>query len=91
MKFPATITLKKFSEGGRRGPIYSGYRPTVRIHGVSHYVGAVIWFMHHERIEPGNRAKVEVEILFPDGLPKFLMFDITEGDKVIGWGVKNIS
>lgn len=88
MKIIANIELKQTSDGGRKNPIYSGYRPTFRLVG-NKSSDCVITILMGYNIKPGEKGEVEIEILHPyklEGVTNGDPFIITEGHNVVASG-----
>lgn len=88
MKIIANIRLKPSSAGGRENPVYSGYRPTLRL-ATEGNSDCVITVLKGSNIKPGEAGNVEIKILHPQkliGISKALQFSLTEGLKEIATG-----
>ncbi len=88
MEFTATIYLLNTDEGGRKSPIFSGYRPAFYF-GDKQTDGAIL-FDDQEPIFPGEKREVKVRVLHPETLEDVLkpnaVFEFKEGFKVVGRG-----
>jgi len=88
MKITASIQLKKIEDGGRKNPVFSGYRPTFKLVG-DRKSDCVITVLTGHSIKSGERGKVEIKILHPnkiEGINKLDSFIITEGSKEVATG-----
>ena len=86
----AKIALYPTTEGGRKKPVYSGYRPSFAFNTSRHYSGE-IQLLGREILYPGESTTVTIKLLPARTIRKTLKkndaFTITEGNKVIGAGV----
>ncbi len=86
----ARITLHETKSGGRKNPVYSGYRPSFAFTGVIHYAGEIRLIGTHE-LKPGQSSFATIRLLpartFTSGLKNNDTFTINEGDRAIGTGV----
>ncbi len=89
-KFRARITLFSTDLGGRRTPVYSGYKPSFAFNTENHYSGQ-IELIGKEELQPGQSSLVDIQLLsartFRRDLKRNDSFTITEGNKTIGTGV----
>jgi translation elongation factor EF-Tu-like GTPase len=86
MTIKAIVSMKPTNAGGRKGIIKPGYRPTLSIESKISEVS----FVETEAINPGEKGKVLIKILQPKFLPsleKGMMFEVMEGDKIVGAGI----
>lgn len=93
--FRADVYWTKPEEGGRRTPIFSGYRPPFDFglkgpNGEKMVNGCVITLEGRERVEPGERCFAHVSPFYPELVQEALRpgatFDVTEGARVVGRG-----
>ena len=88
--FQALITLLPSKNGGRKKPVYSGYRPSFAFNTSKHYSGE-IHLIGTKELFPGETSKVTVKLLPAKTIRKNLKpadaFTITEGDKAVGTGI----
>ena len=86
----AKIAFHRTIEGGRKKPVYSGYRPSFAFNTSRHYSGE-IQLVDKEILYPGESTTVTIKLLPARTIRKTLKkndaFTITEGNKVIGAGV----
>lgn len=83
----ATFLLLGTHISGRKGPVFSGYRPIHKIHenyftsGLHEYIGA-------GQVEPGKSVSAAVWFVTPEVYPKSLWIgreiDVTEGSRTVG-------
>ncbi|QDT66854.1 EF-Tu C-terminal domain-related protein [Calycomorphotria hydatis] len=88
--FEANVTFLTTENGGRKGPVTSGYAPSHRIvdwtlsDGLHEYPEGV-W------VKPGESSSVRIKLLRPELYPGSLWigksFNVQEGGKVVGTGV----
>jgi translation elongation factor EF-Tu-like GTPase len=87
-KISAKIHLLRPEEGGRKTPIYTGYRPTVYFGG--RQTDGLIVFDPEEKPVLGGEYTVTIALAHPeylgDALQKDATFDCREGPKIIGRG-----
>ena len=93
-EFTARLYFLKSEEGGRRGPVVSGYRPTFDF-GLEHkgqkmYNDAILYFVGVDCVHPGETCEARVVPLHPellgDALRPNRAFDVTEGTRVVARG-----
>ncbi|RYY86832.1 MAG: hypothetical protein EOO15_13425 [Chitinophagaceae bacterium] len=86
----AKINLLPPELGGRKKPVYSGYRPSFAFNTKQHYSGE-IKLLDREELLPGNSALVRISLLpaktLRKGLKQSDAFTIMEGNRVVGSGV----
>jgi elongation factor Tu len=86
----AVISLLPTDMGGRKKPVYSGYRPSLVFNTRQHY-SAEIHLLDTDELQPGNTAIAFIKLLPARTLRKNLKvkdaFTLTEGNKTIGSGV----
>ena len=84
----ATIYFLTPEEGGRKTPIFSGYRPALYF-GEKQTDGAII-LTSGDRAVPGTECEVVINLLHPehlgDTLKPLAPFEAKEGTRVIGRG-----
>ena len=85
-KFDAEVVVLNKEEGGRHTPFFSGYRPqfyfrTTDVTGVVTLTGDV------EMVMPGDRVKVDGELIQPIAMEPGLRFAIREGGRTVARGV----
>jgi elongation factor Tu len=89
-KFRAKITLYSTNMGGRKTPVYSGYKPSFGFNTAIHYSGQIQLIGKNE-LRPGQSSFANIHLLSARTLRKNLKhndsFIITEGNKTIGTGV----
>lgn len=86
----AIITLFPTEQGGRKRPVYSGYRPNFGFNTQQHYCGE-IELLNTKKLVPGGTSQVYIRLLPARTIRKNLKpddaFVITEGAQPIGAGV----
>jgi len=89
-KLKARITLFSTEMGGRKNPVYSGYRPSFGFNTAIHYSGE-IQLIRKKELRPGESSHANIQLLSTRTLRKDLKlnesFIITEGNKTVGTGV----
>ena len=87
-KISAKIDLLCAEEGGRKTPIFTGYRPTMYFG--DRQTDGLIVFDCEEKPTLGGEYTVTIALAHPeylgDVLQKEAMFDFREGPKIIGHG-----
>jgi elongation factor Tu len=83
-RFTASVLLLATSDGGRRTPIASGYRPQFFFRTAS--VSGVVDLGEEAIALPGDRLTLGVELGRPVALGPGLGFVIREGGKTVGAG-----
>lgn len=89
----ARITLLTTEAGGRKGQIFSGYRPNHRFNvnsSISSFFIGEVQFSHKIQIYPGETELVSVIFLRAGGIEKYLIpgehWLIQEGSRLVGSG-----
>lgn len=86
----AKITLFPTDKGGRKRPVYSGYKPSFGFNTEKHYSGEIELLGKNE-LNPGETSDVFIRLLPAKNIRKNLKhndaFTITEGNKTVGAGV----
>jgi elongation factor Tu len=87
--FRAKITLLPTKDGGRKKPIFSGYKPAFVFNTQTQYCGE-IQLIDKQELNPGETTQVEIKLLPARTLRKNLhintAFTLVEGHKIIGDG-----
>jgi elongation factor Tu len=90
-KFTAIVYVLKKEEGGRHSPFFAGYRPQfyMRTTDVTGKVTAIMNEKDEETkmVMPGDRVKIDVEMIMPVACEPGMRFAIREGGKTVGAGV----
>ncbi|KAK6148304.1 hypothetical protein DH2020_019216 [Rehmannia glutinosa] len=90
-KFMAIVYVLKKEEGGRHSPFFAGYRPQfyMRTTDVTGKVNSIMNDKDEESkmVMPGDRVKMEVELITPIACEQGMRFAIREGGKTVGAGV----
>ncbi|KAL0341579.1 UNVERIFIED_CONTAM: Elongation factor Tu, chloroplastic [Sesamum calycinum] len=90
-KFMAIVYVLKKEEGGRHSPFFAGYRPQfyMRTTDVTGKVNTIMNDKDEESkmVMPGDRVKMEVELITPIACEQGMRFAIREGGKTVGAGV----
>lgn len=88
--FKAIISLFTTQMGGRRKPIYSGYRPSFAFNTQKHFCGEIS-LLQTDELKPGNSAEVFIKLLPSQYIRQNLKpgdaFSILEGNTPIGSGI----
>jgi translation elongation factor EF-Tu-like GTPase len=86
----ARITLLDTKSGGRKNPVYSGYRPSFGFTGTIQYDGEIRLIGTHE-LKPGQSSNVMIRLVpvntITIGLKNNDFFTINERNRAIGTGV----
>lgn len=86
----AKITLFPTEEGGRKRPVYSGYKPSFAFNTKKFYAGE-IELLDKTELHPGETTNAFIKLLPAKTIRKTLKandaFVIAEGRKTIGTGV----
>ena len=89
-RLEAKISLLPTSLGGRKKPVYNGYRPSLIFNTKQHY-SAEIHLIGKDELKPGNTSLARINLLPARTLRKTLKendaFTLTEGNKTIGSGI----
>ena len=90
-KFSAIVYVLKKEEGGRHSPFFVNYRPQFYMR-TTDVTGKVSKIMNDKDEEskmvmPGDRVKMEVELIAPVACEEGMRFAIREGGKTVGAGV----
>jgi elongation factor Tu len=84
----AKLTLLREDEGGRRGPIISGYRPSFRFH--ADLLDGIVSLRGRDRAGPGETADVDIVLVRPDyldgPLSQGMKFTAQEGARIVARG-----
>ena len=92
--FKAQVYILKKEEGGRHTSFFSGYRPQFYVR-TTDVTGNIKQFQSDDDIEikmvmPGDRIKMEVELIHPIAIEKCMRFAIREGGRTVGAGVVSV-
>lgn len=90
-KFEADIYILNKEEGGRHTPILLGYKPQFFVRTLD-VTGSIISFPSDtgkivEMVLPGDKVKMEVELIYPVAIEVGMRFAIREGGKTVGAGI----
>ena len=90
-QFEGEVYVLKDSEGGRKTPFFSGYRPQFYVR-TTDVTGTITAFTSDdgsvaEMVMPGDRIKMTVELINPIAIEQGMRFAIREGGRTIGAGV----
>ncbi|KAJ3675297.1 hypothetical protein LUZ60_004339 [Juncus effusus] len=90
-KFIAIVYVLKKEEGGRHSPFFAGYRPQFYMR-TTDVTGKVTKIMNDKdedtkMVMPGDRVKMEVELINYIACEQGMRFAIREGGKTVGAGV----
>jgi hypothetical protein len=88
--FTASIRLLSTEEGGRRTPVISGYRPSLRFQ-FDNYLTTGYHIFNKQTVNPGESETADIKIIskdyFAGKLKEGMMFDIFEGNHKVGEGI----
>jgi elongation factor Tu len=90
-KFEGEVYVLKKEEGGRHTPFFAGYRPQFYIR-TTDVTGQITAFTSDdgenvEMVMPGDRIKMNAELICPVAIEQGMRFAIREGGRTIGAGV----
>ncbi len=85
--FKAKIDLHSVLAGGRKTPIFTQYRPQIKI-GSAIFTGVLTFPASVEMIEPGTKGvEVEITLAQPAVIEEGLTISLREGSRTVGTGV----
>ena len=86
----AKISLLPTEMGGRKKPVFTGYKPSFSFNSLQHYSGE-IHLLRKQQLRPGGSAIAVIKLLPARTIRKTLKpndaFTITEGSKTVGSGI----
>jgi elongation factor Tu len=90
-KFDSQVYILTKEEGGRHTPFFEGYRPQFYVR-TTDVTGKIESFRADDdsatqMVMPGDRIKMEVELIQPIAIEKGMRFAIREGGRTVGAGV----
>ena len=90
-KFDSQVYILTKEEGGRHTPFFEGYRPQFYVR-TTDVTGKIESFRADDdsatqMVMPGDRIKMEVELIQPIAIEKGMHFAIREGGRTVGAGV----
>jgi elongation factor Tu len=85
-KFDSEVYVLTKEEGGRHTPFFPGYRPQFFIR-TTDVTGSITLPEGVEMVMPGDRMKMDVELIQPVAMEEGLHFAIREGGRTVGAGV----
>ncbi|MBT9310762.1 elongation factor Tu [Leptothoe kymatousa] len=90
-KFEAEVYVLKKEEGGRHTPFFPGYKPQFYVR-TTDVTGSIASFTADdgsaaEMVMPGDRIKMNVELINPVAVEQGMRFAIREGGRTVGAGV----
>ncbi len=90
-KFQAEVYILKKEEGGRHTPFFPGYKPQFYVR-TTDVTGTIASFTaddgsNAEMVMPGDRIKMNVELINPVAIEQGMRFAIREGGRTVGAGV----
>ena len=90
-KFEAEVYVLKKEEGGRHTPFFPGYKPQFYVR-TTDVTGTISSFTADdgstaEMVMPGDRIKMNVELINPIAIEQGMRFAIREGGRTVGAGV----
>ncbi len=86
MKAKAELFVIPEKEGGRKTPIFPGYRPQF-FFGTTDVTGSLVELDGQKMLTPGDHSKVSLELQKPVGMEPGMRFAIREGGKTVGAGI----
>lgn len=90
-KFDSQVYILTKEEGGRHTPFFEGYKPQFYVR-TTDVTGKIESFKADDNtstqmVMPGDRIKMQVELMQPIAIEKGMRFAIREGGKTVGAGV----
>jgi elongation factor Tu len=90
-KFDSQVYILTKEEGGRHTPFFEGYRPQFYVR-TTDVTGKIESFRADndspaQMVMPGDRIKMEVELIQPIAIEKGMRFAIREGGRTVGAGI----
>jgi elongation factor Tu len=90
MKFEGQVVVLTKEEGGRHSPFFPGYRPQFYVR-TTDVTGHIVSFRADDdsvmpMVMPGDRIKMEVELIQPIAIEEKMKFAIREGGRTVGAG-----
>nr|YP_009541029.1 translation elongation factor EF-Tu [Lepocinclis playfairiana]AYQ93546.1 translation elongation factor EF-Tu [Lepocinclis playfairiana] len=91
VKFDSQVYILTKEEGGRHTPFFEGYRPQFYVR-TTDVTGKIESFRADDEsptqmVMPGDRVKMQVELIQPIAIEKGMRFAIREGGRTVGAGV----
>ncbi len=84
-KFKAEVYVLSKEEGGRHTPFFKGYRPQFYFR-TTDVTGDITLPEGVEMVMPGDNISVDVTLITPIAMEKFVRFAIREGGRTVGAG-----
>jgi elongation factor Tu len=84
-RFNAEVYVLSKEEGGRHTPFFKGYRPQFYFR-TTDVTGDITLPEGVEMVMPGDNISVEVKLITPIAMEKFMRFAIREGGRTVGAG-----
>jgi elongation factor Tu len=90
-KFESEVYILKKEEGGRHTPFFAGYRPQFYVR-TTDVTGQILSFQaddgsNVEMVMPGDRIKMNAQLISPIAIEAGMRFAIREGGRTIGAGI----
>ena len=89
--FIAELQYRTTEEGGRKTPVFTGYRPQVKFAFSEMQTSGIQTFIDKETVYPGDKVIAEIIVLstsfFEGSVEVGTSFEFREGSRVIGNGV----
>jgi len=90
-EFEAEVYILTKEEGGRHTPFFAGYRPQFYVR-TTDVTGTINQFTADdgtiaEMVMPGDRIKMNAELINPIAIEQGMRFAIREGGRTVGAGV----
>jgi elongation factor Tu len=84
-RFKAEVYVLSKEEGGRHTPFFKGYRPQFYFR-TTDVTGDITLPEGVEMVMPGDNISMEVKLITPIAMEKFMRFAIREGGRTVGAG-----
>jgi elongation factor Tu len=90
-KFESEVYILRKEEGGRHTPFFAGYRPQFYVR-TTDVTGQILSFQaddgsNVEMVMPGDRIKMNAQLISPIAIEDGMRFAIREGGRTIGAGI----
>jgi elongation factor Tu len=84
-QFKSEVYILSKEEGGRHTPFFKGYRPQFYFR-TTDVTGSIVLPEGVDMVMPGDNVAMDVELITPIAMEKFMRFAIREGGRTVGAG-----
>ena len=84
-EFKSEVYILSKEEGGRHTPFFKGYRPQFYFR-TTDVTGSIVLPEGVDMVMPGDNVAMDVELITPIAMEKFMRFAIREGGRTVGAG-----